>query len=265
MYTPVRTAIAFLAVLVACVAPVAFSAPAAAHRTQPEAATLPDAESLFEGYIEAIGGRDALAKHHNKVLHASYRVIANDDTQILTIYLESPNKLYAELEAPALGSTLRATNGTIAWGTNLTGSTFLLSGREKDDLLDSSYFHGEADYKAHYASIKTGGTATIENTPAIRVDFVTHSGIEGAVYFDPETHLVLARQVVPADPKTPGTLVSVGEYKEFEGVLIPTKQLQRVGDAHEPSVEITFNWVEINVDDMPDFDPPANTAPTPGS
>ncbi len=265
MYTPIRAAIVFSSVLVACVAPVALAAPTAAPEAQPEAATLPDAESLFEGYIEAIGGRDAMAKHHNKVLHASYRVIATNDTQILTIYLEEPNKLYAVLEAPALGSTLRATNGILAWGTNLTGSTFLLTGRDKDDMFDGSYFHGEADYKTHYASIKTGGTATIENTPAIRVDFVTHSGIKGAVYFDPETHLVLARQVVPADPKATGTLVTVSEYKEFEGVLIPTKQHQRVGDAHEPSVEITFHWVEINVDDMPDFDPPANTAPSLGS
>ncbi|VAX41271.1 hypothetical protein MNBD_PLANCTO03-64 [hydrothermal vent metagenome] len=258
MYTHARAAIVLVFFLAAFVAPAAAVPAAAAPDRQPEAETLPDAESLFENYIAAIGGREALAKHRNRILHASYRVLATDDIQILTISLESPNKLHAELEAPALGSTIRATNGTTAWGINLTGSTFILNGREKDELLDGAYFQGEADYKDHYASIKTVGTATIDNKPAIRVDFVTHSGIKGAVYFDPETHLVSARQVFPADNTGTSTLVTVSDYKDFEGVLIPTLQRQRVGDTLDPVVEISFNWIEINADTLPDFDPPAD-------
>ncbi len=269
MYTPTRAAIALSVLLSVIIAPVSVafvtSSPDEQLDTQPEAPALPDAESLFEAYITAIGGQDALAKHRNLVMHASYRVLASDDIQILTISLEAPNKLYAELEAPALGTTVQATNGTLVWGINMTGSTYEITGREKDEMLDSSFFQGEASYKKHYSSIQTTGTAMIDHKPAIRVDFVTFSGLEGAVYFDPDTHLVSARQIFPADTSDTSVLVTVSDYKEFEGVLIPTVQHQRVGEANEPVVEIEFKWIEVNVDDMPDFDPPADKPLSSGS
>ncbi|MBK7405657.1 MAG: hypothetical protein IPJ41_13795 [Phycisphaerales bacterium] len=40
-------------------------------------ADLPAAETLFEAYIEAIGGRANLAKQTNRVLHGIYRVASS--------------------------------------------------------------------------------------------------------------------------------------------------------------------------------------------
>lgn len=233
--------------------------PTSTARAQGE--SLPDAASLFEAHITAIGGRANLEKQHSRVMHAIYRVLGNNDTQMLTVYAQAPNHLRAELEAPALGTTVRATDGTTVWGTNISGSPFEITGRERDETLDSAAFQGEAGYKTQYASIKTVGQATIENRPAYRVDFVTTSGLEGAVYFDTETHRVCARQLFPVQGSETNILVAVSEYKEFDGVWLPTLQRQLVGNELRPTVEIEFRWVEINSDALPEFAPPANLTP----
>ncbi|HZW10384.1 MAG TPA: hypothetical protein VFF69_10815 [Phycisphaerales bacterium] len=223
---------------------------------------LPQAESLFEAYIEAIGGREALARHQNRVLHGIYRIAANGDTQILTLYCETPNRLLAELEAPALGTTIRATNGAVAWGTNASGTPFRLDEAETASFNDNAIFLNEAAYKERYKSIRTAGTAVFDGKNAYQVDFVTHSGLQGSIYFDAESKLVVGRQLKNAEGQ--GPLVLVTAYKEFEGVMLPTLQQQRFQDVQTPSVDIEFRWVEVNVDDLPSFDPPAQlTAPTP--
>lgn len=249
MHTLARLFPALLAALVT------LAAPARAQDDQ----NLPSPESLFEKHIEAIGGRDALAKQHDRILHGIYTVLSTGETQVLTIYAEAPNHLLAELVAPALGTTTRATDGADAWGTNNTGSPFSLTGRDRDDLMDSANFLGEADYKKAYSSTQTIGKANIDGKPAWRVDFVTQSGHKGAVYFDADSGLVVARQLFPDEKANNNTLIVVSDYKDFNGMKLPTKQRQLVGDKLTPAVEIEFRWIEVNTGKMPDFKAPANT------
>lgn len=237
--------------------------PAAQPETQP--ADLPAAESLFEAYIQAIGGREKIAAHHDRTLHGIYRVYSNGDTQILTLYTQAPDKMRAVLDAPALGSTIRCTNGQVAWGTNVSGTPFQLPEHESKEIMDSAFFAGEAAYKDRYESIKTVGTASFEGKPAYQVDFVTKTGLTGSVFFDVDSKLVVARQIKAADGKGDGTLVLVTGYKEFEGVLFPTKQQQRMGSVQNLSVEIEFRWIDVNTGNLPSFDPPGTLGEAPAS
>ncbi|MCC7388988.1 MAG: hypothetical protein IT431_09490 [Phycisphaerales bacterium] len=250
MHPLARVVPALLAALLLLVAPA---------RAQ-DGQALPGAESLFEKHVEAIGGRAALDKHRDRILHGIYTIIQSGETQVLTIYTQAPNRMRAELDAPALGTTTRATDGTQVWGTNNTGSPFHLTGRDRDELVDSAGFLGEADYKNAYTSITTVGTVNIDGRPAWRVDFTTKSGLQGSVYFDVETGRVSARQLLPADPKANHTLIVVGDYKEFDGVQLPTRQRQLVGEKLQPVVEIEYRWVEVNTGKMPEFAAPENTA-----
>lgn len=243
------------------------SAPAcqAQGQAQPESSDLPAAEELFEAYIEAIGGRDALARHENRVLHGIYRSESSGETQILTLYWDNANRLRAELEAPALGTTIRATNGEVSWGNNLSGTPFRLDEQERVTFNDSAVFLGEAAYKDRYESYKTVGTAVFDGKTAYQVDFATKSGLEGSVFFDAESKLVVGRQLKSPDGKGAGPLALVTGYKEFEGLKIPTLQQQRLQDVNTPSVNIEFRWIEVNVDELPSFDPPAQLAAAGGA
>ena len=242
-------AAALLTALLACV-------PAA--RAQDAGASLPSAESLFEAHIAAIGGWDAVNKHKDRTLNGIYKVLQTGETRILTIYQEAPNHMRAELEAPAIGTTIRATDGEQTWGTNNTGSPFEVTGRERLELLDGCNFNGEAAYKTAYSTIETTGPAQVGDSAAYRVAFATPSGLTGAVYFDRETKRVLARQLDPASKNDPAFLIVVSDYKEFDGLMLPTKQTQFVGAERVPAVEIEFRWVAIDSGDMPEFTAPEN-------
>lgn len=223
---------------------------------QPEAATLPDAASLFEKYIEVTGGMEAHRAHRDRTLHGIYRVLQTGDTQILTVYASAPNNFRAELESPGVGTTIRVTNGTDTWGDTLVGEPFLLPEADRAELLENSTFLGEAAYRDHYKSIQTTGLVPFAGTQAYKVDFETKNGVIGALYFDAQTGLVLGREIVSKNNPGVSAVVQVSEYKEFEGVMLPTIQRQRLSNQTSPAVEVEFRWIEVNTGDMPEFDPP---------
>ena len=218
-----------------------------------EQADLPPASELFDAYIEAVGGMDAIKSDTNRTMHGIYKNAKTGESQILTIYAQAPNKLRAEVEIPAIGNSIRATDGTTVWGTNISGTPFILKGNEKDEFLDSADYYGEANYKERYTSIKTAGTAKINNADSYFIEFTTKEGLKGYVFFDKKTKLLSARMILH-DDGTPDTLVLVQGYKNFNGLLIPTRQQQRHGKEIISYME--YRKIENNVDSMPNFSPP---------
>lgn len=230
---------------------------------QPDAAELPAAADLFEAHIAATGGLAAHQSHQNRVLNGIYRMLEEDETQIIRVFTAAPDKFRAEIEAPALGTTIRGFNGDVAWGLNLSGKPFLLQeAREKAQIMDNAVFLGEAGYKERYATIATDSIAKIDGRDAYRVAFETITGIKGAVYFDVESKLLMAREVAAENNPALLTLVTVSDYREIEGVLMPMVQRQRLASQSQPAIEIEFRWVEVNVDELPSFDPPAGMTAT---
>jgi hypothetical protein len=221
---------------------------------QPE--ELPEASSLFEAHIEATGGLEAHLGHRNRVLHGIYKVVSTGEHQILTIHQEAPDKFHLAVEVPGVATTIRVTDGAVVWGEDLSGEAFAVSDAERRELLDNSVFHGEAAYKDRYSSIKTTGVGSVNGRRAWQVEFETRTGIEGAVYFDAETKLVIAREVRSVSNPGQSTVVDVAGYKPVEGVLFPTVQRQRPRGQSRPTVEVEFRWIEVNVDRMPDFTAP---------
>ncbi len=225
---------------------------------QPESADLPTAAELFDAHIEATGGLAAYQRQTDRKIEGIYRLLSQNETQIIRVYTAAPNNFRAELEAPALGTTVRCTNGEIAWGRNLSSKAFLLDDRERAVLLDNAFFLGEAGYNERYTSLTTEGLVQVDGRDAYRVSFTTRTGVKGAVYFDVESKLLVARELASEADPSQNAIVIVSDYQEFDGVKIPMMQWQRLTSQTEPAVEIEFRWVKTNTGDMPSFDPPAD-------
>jgi hypothetical protein len=224
---------------------------------QPESADLPTASSLFDAYIEATGGLAAHQRQQDRTLEGVYRLVDQDETQIIRVFASAPNNFRAEIEAPALGTTIRCTNGDTAWGVNLSGKPFMLSAQERSEILDNGFFLSEAGYKDRYSKITTESLGKVEGRASYRVEFETPAGITGAIYFDAENKLLTGREVVSIEDPNRTAIVIVSDYQDVGGILIPMKQRQRLTSQSGAAVEVEFRWVKANTGDMPSFDPPA--------
>ena len=113
---------------------------------QPEdAPSLPSGEALFQRYIEAIGGREAMRGLRNRVIHGTVSWDDAPTPHILTVYQQAPTMVRIELEEPGQGTTVKAYDGEHGW-TRITGrQPVLLHDEQAESLAQTAVFHGEAD------------------------------------------------------------------------------------------------------------------------
>lgn len=216
---------------------------------------LPEAASLFDAHVEAIGGREALEAQHNRVVYGTIE-FANGETQVLIVRQEAPNKLRYSAQSPGRFTIVRVYDGTVAWGIDADGKTKMLDPKsdEAKDLAFNAVFLGDAAYKTQYTSIRTTEQTIFDDKPVYAVDVVSAAGVSQRVFFDVESKLIIGKTQVVGTGGTPTELVfHYDEYTEYEGVKLVSSQRQAL---RGQTNTVRTNFVEVNVDDLPSFSPP---------
>lgn len=229
---------------------------------------VPTAEALFEGHVEAIGGREAISAHKNRVVYGSID-FDGEGTQILIIYQQAPNLMRYTAESPGQFTITRGFDGENPWGIGPNGQPVAIAEEsdEARDLRFNAVFAGDAAYKTQYSSMRSNERTLFDNKPVFAVDVQTFSGLSQRIFFDVESKLIVGKtQVVQGSEGTPTELLFIyDEYTEYEGVKLVSKQRQILSGKVNT---ITTHFVEVNVDDLPSFTAPtaaeASAAATPG-
>ena len=228
--------------------------------TLPAAAQDPKADSakataIFERYLEAVGGnKDAEPKsrHIVTVMSASTASGAMSGEIRTDTYASAPNLRYVKTEMPGLGVVEQGFDGKVAWSNSPFSGLAILPGVPKG--LKSSYGLG---------------TWQLDPGPAV---FVGRREIDGKSYdvvravvdtmttmnfFDTDTGL-LARMEVASEPQT---VMTFHDYQRFDGFLVATRMVTRIGDKGEMVTRV------ISIDHKPIdpkvFAPPPNAARQP--
>src|SRR4051812_21084183 len=117
--------------------------PAATSTTEAQ----PTAEAVFENYIKALGGHEAMEKTTNRVMEGRVSSTAGDMNAIVTIQQAPPNKIHLSLEIPGYGVQESGYDGTTGWVMDPNTGAKPLSGPDLEDAKDMDDFWGEASYK----------------------------------------------------------------------------------------------------------------------
>ncbi len=216
---------------------------------------MPEAASLFEAHIEAIGGREAMEAHRNRVVYGTIE-FANGETQVLIVRQEAPNKLRYSAQSPGRFTIVRVYDGTIAWGIDADGKSKVLDPKsdEAKDLAFNAVFMGDAAYKTQYTSMRTTEQTIFDDKSVYAVDVVSTAGVSQRVFFDVESKLIAGKTQVVGTGGTPTELVfHYDEYTEYEGVKLVSSQRQAL---RGQTNTVRTDFVEVNVDDLPSFSPP---------
>lgn len=227
--------------------PVAPSVAPAADSTD-----LPTPDALFEKYVQAIGGMDAIKRHTAVKYVGTVKVASLNYSAFLTLWQVAPSSLVLYIEPPGVTRSTQYCDGTLSWGyeppPNGTGWS-LFEGEQHADMLLTADFYGDAEYKNRYDQLNTVESTDFNGHPAFKVFAHTPNGKEQFLFFDAETGLILGQHTIQIEGGNPVPLIIINdEYQEVDGVKYIKGQTHRT-----PGRDIVFNYkvIEPNPKDVP--------------
>lgn len=175
----------------------------------------------------------------------------------LKIWWEHDGKYHQRVAEPAgLHYDLYAVDG-YTWSVVMDREPEPLGGVQRQELLDTADFYGEANYKNRYKEYQTVREAKAGDTEIYVVRAVTPIGRPHTLFFAKETGLLIGNRVPVTGPNNSlrDMTVRIEGYKEFGGVLYPTVFTQEFGNNVKPN-KFTFTEMEVNVDDGHEYTVP---------
>ncbi len=195
----------------------------------PAADELPSADSILERYVEVTGGRDAYEAYTTRLAHGKLLLPAMGLEGKMTIYQKAPDLMRMVVELPGMGTIAAGYDGETAWESNPMTGPRILEGAEKAQSIRDYAFNAELKWKQLYESYETTGKEMVDSTECYDVVLTPAEG-------QPETRSYaidsgLLRQTTRVQPSQMGdvpVVITSSDYKEFGGILLPTRSTQKI-------------------------------------
>ena len=192
---------------------------AAPARPENTPAGAPSVDALLEKYVAAVGGKDAMAKIHNRELHGSFT--GGDGTpHPIDVALTADGRYRSEVKVEEGSFTIvfdgkSGTSGGPTWNNPMQPD-------EKERIRWRAMLFPAADAKTRFPALAVRGRETIDGRDAWMVVGRDGEGRRETFWFDAETGMLLRtlhRQRTPMGdiPEQ----ADYSDYREVDGVKIP--------------------------------------------
>jgi thiol-disulfide isomerase/thioredoxin len=208
-------------------------------------ATLPSLDAVLQKYVDAIGGKDALAKVTTRVIKGNVELVGVSRGGRLEGYMKAPNKSLTVLNVHPLGVTKQGFDGRSGWFFSDKAGTRDLKGPELAALIADADFYRDLRMKELYPTTKLLGKTKSGFRELYVVEAVPRGGAAEYFYFDVETGLLFRRDAIRHT--TAGTLRAetyYGDWREVDGVRLPFSISQSMG---QTTLGFTIEEVKHNV------------------
>jgi hypothetical protein len=207
--------------------------------------------------VEALGGKAALSKIHNRVAKGKFEMVGLGSKAKLTICSAAPNKTHVKLVGEGSSKHERGSDGTTYWEVNPTRGARVMEGPEKVFWRRHSVFNPELHWRELYDEVECVAVEDVEGKSCYKVVLTPAEGEPDTWYIDRNTHLPV--KLVVVYPLPAGETVEIVEfltdYRRVDGVLLPhgAKSILRGQERRIVFVSIKQN-VDIPADefDLPD-------------
>jgi hypothetical protein len=217
---------------------------------------LPKAETILDRYLEVTGGKAAYDKRTSEITTGTMEFAAQGIKGTVTSYSAPPDKSYTSMEIEGIGKIEKGTVDGVAWDKNMMTGPHVESGEEKAQSLRESTFNGALNWRTVYTKVETVGVETIDGEECYKVVETPADGKPVTSYFQKKSGLLVKRsQVAVQQGNEIPVEVIVSDYKDFGGILEPTKMIQKAA-----GMEITMTVQNVKANEAipaDKFDPPA--------
>jgi hypothetical protein len=217
---------------------------------------LPKAETILDRFVEVTGGKAAYQKRKTEVATGTLEFTAQGLKGSLTRYSADPDKSYSSLDIEGVGKIEMGSGGGIAWEKSAILGPRLKSGDEKAQSLREGTFNAQLNWRKVFPKVETLGTETIDGEECYKVLLTPAQGKPETSYYQKKSGLEVKTSTIAVNQmgEVPVEVV-LSDYKNFDGVLVPTKVLQK---AAGQEFTLTILTVKTNEEIPADrFDPPA--------
>lgn len=198
---------------------------------------LPAGEKVFADYIQACGGQDAFDKIESRVTKSTLDMPAQGLHLALTVYAAKPNKNYMEIESAAFGRIVKGCDGDVVWEDSPLTGTVVKEGAEKEMMLREMILDKFVYWQSIYETVECVARETVGDRDCYKVTALPHAAASETaekpspqtLYFDTGSGLLV--RMIATIPTAGGDIpmdVSLGDYKEVDGILLPHKLITKL-------------------------------------
>jgi hypothetical protein len=162
----------------------------------------------------------------------------------MTRYAAEPDKYYYTIDIEGLGKMETGVNGPIAWESTALLGPRVKTGVERAEAIREGNMNSTLNWRKLYPKVENQGIETIDGEECFRVVLTPAEGQPMIGYYQKKSGLQVKITTVASSQMgdVPVELIA-SDYKNFGGVLEPTRVTQKAGPAE---FTITLESVEVN-------------------
>jgi hypothetical protein len=207
---------------------------------QPE---LPAAELVLERAVQAMGGKQALARIHSFYYRGTMEMPGQNVHGSLEIWWKGGD-FYMEQHVPGHGQVRAGKQGDEIWTQDPIHRLRKLSGAEAEQLAWASSLLLPAEWRRYFQSAQTVAARSVDGRTLYDVELAAPSGLRVVMSFDAESGLQVGQSFDQLSPmgKQPVT-VRFEDFREVDGIKLSYRHVIDVKIQHvvEEITEIRLN------------------------
>jgi hypothetical protein len=217
---------------------------------------LPDARTIIDRHIKAVGGREAILSHKSMHGTGTFTVAGSGMSGSVDMYgAAAPDRVTLKVSIPGLGEIVEGFDGTHGWSVSPMTGPMLKSGKELEQTkLDADFFSELRDPKL-YPTVTTVEKTDFDGRPCYKVSLKRVDGTNDFDFYDVATGLRAGS--TNTRETSMGTVTSTSverDYKKFGSMLQATTVVEKTMGVEQ---QITLTSVEYDKVDPSAFEPPA--------
>ena len=216
---------------------------------------LPEARTLIDRHIEAIGGRAAVEAQTDSTMTGTFSMPAAGMEGTLVVASRAPAERVTRITLPGMGDILSGYSREVTWSMDPFTGPRLIEGDELQAQVEQAEPGAILRDAEYIAAAETVAVDEINDQECYRVRLEWKSGRETFDCYAVESGLLVAMESTQPSPMGDvEALTVVDEYERFDGLLLPTvSRIEVMGQTQVLEVES----IEFGAPDDALFERPA--------
>ena len=194
----------------------------------PQAAQLTTAEQVLDRYIQALGGKQAIANVQSMTVQGEVESTSTPGKATF-VYYAKPFKTLFKLTRVDGTEITAGFDGQVSWTITRKGAEI-----DKDTALDAIRRDADLQYPLHqpdyFKRLELAGISDFEGHRCYWLHGTTNWGKDNNQFYDVETGLLAGYRFESDDSSKTVTYAIFEDYRKFGGPLIATRNTTRAGN-----------------------------------